>query len=449
MANAGVWNGQTKVRPGAYINFKAVRGANIANSDRGVVALPLALGWGDASVIEVSASEIADGTFTKKTACEIADPSVQPLIEAMKYASSALIYPLTSGGLKAKCIIGESTGALTCTAKYAGTKGNNLVVAINNTGIDGVFEVVTILGTSTKDRQTAKTIGELKANDFVEFSGSAKGKLSANAGTALTGGTDGAITAASMANFLGAIKTKKWNAVGIPLNGLDGNTINATIIPYINSLRDGGKKVVAVVNNYPSADNEGIISVDQGYRTENEEVGVDAFVGAVAGMCAGTPINQSNTYRVITGALEIINPKTDEEIEAGLMSGCFMLSYRQDEAVVVESDINTLVNVGTDKSDAFKKNRIIRTLDDIANTIRATFENNYIGKVNRNEAGKNAFKAAVIKYFTSLQNMEAIQNFTSEDVEVLDGESIDSIVCNVAVQPLDSMEKLYMTVSVD
>ena len=45
--------------------------------------------------------------------------------------------------------------------------------------------------------------------------------------------------------------------------------------------------------------------------------------------------------------------------------------------------------------------------------------------------------------------MEAIQNFTSEDVEVLDGDSIDSIVVNVAIQPLDSMEKLYMTVSVN
>ena len=107
------------------------------------------------------------------------------------------------------------------------------------------------------------------------------------------------------------------------------------------------------------------------------------------------------------------------------------------------------MNVGADKSDSFKKNRVVRTLDDVANTIRSTFENSFLGKVTRNEAGKNAFKAAIIKYFTQLQNMEAIQNFTSEDVEVLDGDSIDSIVVNVAIQPLDSMEKLYMTVSVN
>ena len=82
-------------------------------------------------------------------------------------------------------------------------------------------------------------------------------------------------------------------------------------------------------------------------------------------------------------------------------------------------------------------------------SIRSTFENSFIGKVTRNEAGKNALKSTIIKYFTELQNMEAIQNFTAEDIEVLDGEDIDSIVVNVSVQPLDSVEKLYMTVTVN
>lgn len=448
MANAGVWSGQTKNRPGAYINFKAVRNANVSASDRGVVALPLALGWGpEDKIVELTATEIADGTFTKKLGCTIDDPAVQPLIEAMKYASKALVYSLTAGGVKAAATIGTGDSAMKITALYSGTKGNNLTVAINQTAIKGKFEVVTLLGSATKDKQLAANIEELKANDFVAFEGT--GALKTNAGVKLTGGTDATLTAATMSNFLGAVKQKTWDAIGLPLFGLDGTAFNATVVTYIKALRDAGKKVVAIVNDYPSADTEGIISVDQGYRSETETVDVDAFVGAIAGMCAGTPINQSNTYRVITGAQEIINPKTDEEIEAGLLSGCFMLSYRQDGAVVVESDINTLVNVGSDKNNSFKKNRVVRTLDNIANTVRSTFENNFIGKVTRNAAGKNAFKAAIVKYFTQLQNMEAIQNFSSEDVEVLDGDNIDSIVVNVSVQPLDSMEKLYMTVTVN
>lgn len=448
MANAGVWNGQNKVRPGAYVNFKAVKAANVSASDRGVVAIPLALGWGPADkVVEVSAAEIADGTFTKKLAANIDDPAVKPLIEAMKYASKAIVYSLTTGGIAAKATIGTDPAIMTVTAVYAGLKGNDLTVAVEKSSLANMFDVITMLGTVIKDRQTVTKIEDLKANDFVTFEGTGVPKISA--GVALKGGTNSPITTNSLQGFLAAIKDKKWNAVGLPLNGVSGESFNATVAPYIKSLRDAGKKVVAVVNNYPSADCEGVVSVDQGYRTETETVEVDCFVGTVAGLCAGTAINQSNTYRVITGALEIINPKTDEEIEKGILSGQLMLSYRQDETVVIESDINTLVNLNSDQNAAFKKNRVVRTLDDIASTVRSTFENNFIGKVTRNAAGKTAFKAAIVKYLTSLQNMEAIQNFTSEDVEVLDGDTIDSIVVNVSIQTLDSMEKLYMTVTVN
>jgi Mu-like prophage tail sheath protein gpL len=448
MANAGVWNGQTKIRPGAYINFKAVRKANVSNADRGVVALPLALGWGPQNqVVEITAAEIADGTFTNKLGCTIDDPAVQPLIEAMKYASKALVYSLTAGGIEAKGTIGEDDNAMTITAKYTGTKGNDIMVSVNETATEDMYEVVTMLGAVTKDRQRIKNIEDLKSNDFVVFAGA--GAPTVSAGVKLSGGTDETITVASMSNFLAAIKSKNWNTVALPLHGLDGKAFNATVGPYIKALRDAGKKVQAVVNNYPGANTEGVISVDQGYRTEEENVEVDSFVGTVAGMTAGAAVNQSNTYRVITGALEIINPKTDEEIEEGILSGCFILSYKQDGAVVVESDINTLVNVGVDKNDSFKKNRVIRTLDDIAMSIRSTFENSFIGKVTRNAAGKNALKASIVKYFTELQNLGAIQNFTAEDVEVLDGENIDAVVVNVSVQPLDSMEKLYMTVTVN
>ena len=74
MANAGVWKRAEDTRRGAYINFKAVRKANVSNAERGIVALPLALGWGPKdAVVEVSAAEIADGTFTNKLGCTIDD----------------------------------------------------------------------------------------------------------------------------------------------------------------------------------------------------------------------------------------------------------------------------------------------------------------------------------------------------------------------------------------
>lgn len=443
MSNAGIWINQSKQRPGAYINFKANRKSNISSSERGVVALPLALGWGPSdTVIEISAAEVIDGTFTKKLACTIDNSVIQPLVEALKYAEKVLVYSLNSNGNKATA---ETDDGFIITAKYGGIRGNEITISVNEN--DDKYEVITMLRNIVQDRQTVATIEELQDNDFVSFKGT--GELEANIGINLTGGTNDVINAQSYTGFFSVIKQKSFNVLGVPLYGVSGNSLNPTVVSFVKSLRDAGKKIQAVLNDYPGADYEGIISVDQGYITNTERVDVDAFIGTVAGMTAGAMINQSNTYRLISDAISIINPKTDEEIEKGLSQGLFMLSYRKDGNVVVESDINTLVNYKSDKNEYFRKNRVVRTLDDISTSIQTMFENNFIGKVTRNEAGKNAFKSVVIKYLTELQSMEAIQNFTNEDVEVVDGESIDSILVNLSIQPLDSMEKLYMTVTVN
>ena len=48
-----------------------------------------------------------------------------------------------------------------------------------------------------------------------------------------------------------------------------------------------------------------------------------------------------------------------------------------------------------------------------------------------------------------LQNIAAIQNFdSSTDIQIYAGEAIDAVVADLAIQPVDSMEKLYMTVMV-
>ena len=49
----------------------------------------------------------------------------------------------------------------------------------------------------------------------------------------------------------------------------------------------------------------------------------------------------------------------------------------------------------------------------------------------------------------TLQGIGAIQNFDSTtDITVYAGNAIDAVVVDLAVQPVDSMEKLYMTVNV-
>ena len=117
-------------------------------------------------------------------------------------------------------------------------------------------------------------------------------------------------------------------------------------------------------------------------------------------------------------------------------------------SVVIEQDINSLTTFNTEKSQAFSKNRVLRCLDDIANNSKKAFEDKFIGQINNDQDGRELFKADRINYFNGLQGAGAITNFSAEDIEISSGNEKESIVMNVQVQPVDAMEKLYMTVEV-
>lgn len=438
----GTWLTQSKIRPGAYINFKGVAAPLASLGARGIVTMPIPMSWGG-EVTEVLSTDLIDGKSLAKIGYTAFDEESQIIREALKNAYKAIIYRLDTGGTKAVATLNP----LNVTAKYAGVVGNEISVSITANGAK--FDVITIFRGVEKDRQTVPSIADLEDNEWVVFSGD--GNLVENAGVALAAGTNGTISDATYAEYLNIIKSYNWNTMAIPQ---DAATVNASIIAFIKSQRDEfGRKVQAVLYD-AEADYEGIISVSQGYETVNETVSPTTFVAYVAGLTAGANANESNTYHMIPGATSIVYPSGvtpygNEEVIEALKSGKFILSTRQDGAVVVEQDINTLHSFTADKGYTFSKNRVIRTLDEINNTTALIFERSYIGKVNNDSDGRNIFKADIISYMNNLQNISAIQNFdAASDIQIYAGESIDAVVVDLAIQPVDSMEKLYMTVMV-
>ena len=434
----GTWASQNKVRPGAYINFKGVSEASSAAGTKGIVTMPLPMSWG-AQVTELLSTELQSGASLSKIGYVVNDDEAQLYREALKNCYKAIIYRVDSGGTKAT----KTFGNLTATAKYEGVVGNRISVAVLENGTK--FDVVTYVDGVQKDKQYALALAsDVVDNDWADFSGTLA--LSAQAGALLAGGLDGTVSNSNYTAYLTAIKTYQWDTMCIPA---DNDTVAAEVVAAITELRDTyGKKVRAVVYDY-IVDYEGIIVTDQGYKTAYETVSATAFVAYVAGLCAGSGIATSNTYHVIPGATEIVNPKTDAEIETALAAGKMVLSSRQDGAIVIEQDINTLHTFTVDKPYAFSKNRVIRTLDEINNRIALLFATSFIGKVSNTADGRNVFKAGIISCLNTVQAQGAIIDFDSTaDISVAAGEAIDSVIVNVAITPVDSIEKVYMTVYV-
>ncbi|MDF2907474.1 MAG: phage tail sheath protein [Herbinix sp.] len=247
---------------------------------------------------------------------------------------------------------------------------------------------------------------------------------------------------------LEALQTLDFNAVAYPYTGSTYTTNQGTIKTWIDAMRnDEGKNIQAVLAG-SAGDFEGVINVTKGVKlADGTALTVAQCTAWVAGITAGANINQSNTGRKYEGAIDVVPRMTKLEMETAIAAGEFIFKVDTAQNVTVVYDINSLTTVTTDKGPVFKKNRVIRTIDGINNDIAEIYESNYIGKVNNNEDGRSLLRATLIEYFNQLQSMGAIQNFVPDDVTVEAGTASDAVVITCRIQPVDSIEKIYITVN--
>jgi hypothetical protein len=434
----GTWVSQNKVRPGVYINTVNEVNTGVSIGDRGIVSLPLALSWGPAKQV-VSVDAGAD-TFDT-LGYPITAPQLLLVREALKRAKTLLLYRLNAGTAATATV-----GPLTVTARYGGVRGNDIAVVIQ-TNVDDPdkSDVKTLVAGVEVDSQTVTAADDLNANAWVEFSGT--GALTTTAGTPLTGGSDGSVTAQDYLDYLAAIEVYDFNTVGLTVTD---DITKQVFTSFAKRLReDEGKKIQVVVENYPAADYEGVISVKNGVVLDDGTTLTAAqAVAWVAGATAAAAANQSLTYDAYDGAVDVAPKYTNSQITAALQAGEFLFTANNGRAIV-EQDINTLHTFTPEKGKQFAKNRVLRVLDGLANDYMRVFSQSYIGKVGNNADGRNLFKGEIINLTTQYQNLGAIQNFDSQaDLEVLPGADPDAVVVNQWVQPVDSIEKIYMTITV-
>ena len=87
-------------------------------------------------------------------------------------------------------------------------------------------------------------------------------------------------------------------------------------------------------------------------------------------------------------------------------------------------------------------------LDQTGNDIAVLFNTKYLGRVQNNNGGRISFWNDIVTYNRKLEELMAIENFDSRDVEVMAGEDKTSVVISNKITPATAMEKLYMTVIV-
>ncbi|MCI9015974.1 MAG: phage tail protein [Clostridia bacterium] len=425
----GTFISQNKKLPGTYINFASAQSTSSSMGERGIAAMAIEMDWGkDGEIIEVTSENFTKNSL-KIFGYDYANKKLKALRDLFKNIKKAYFYRLNSGN--------KATNDL-ATAKCSGTKGNDLrIVIAKNVDDETKYDVSTYLGTKEVDIQTIKEVSELVDNDYVTFT---METIEVTAGKVLTGGTNGDASGEAHQKFLDKLESYQVNAVGCIAK--DESTSNL-YVQYVKRLREeqGIKFQVVLCNN--AANYEGVVNVKN--TTEEDE---SALVYWVTGVIAGCEINKSNTNKTYDGEYTINTNYTQAQLETSIDNGEFVLHKVGDEIRVLV-DINSLVDTTNEKGEEFKSNQTIRVLDQIASDVASVFNSKYLGKIANNEAGRTSLWSDIVTLFKDYQTLQAIEDFEDSDVSVQIGNDKKSVSIDTAVQVINAMEKLYMTVVVE
>ena len=143
----------------------------------------------------------------------------------------------------------------------------------------------------------------------------------------------------------------------------------------------------------------------------------------------------------------MITKETQKELEQAIKAGKFMF-HNVDDEVRVLTDINTFVSFKEDKNEDFQSNQTIRVLDQDAIETALLFNNKYLGKVLNDQSGRISFWNDLVSLSNEFATLGAIEDFDSANITVERGAGKKTVIATKLLKPVNCMEQLYTTVTV-
>lgn len=220
------------------------------------------------------------------------------------------------------------------------------------------------------------------------------------------------------------LKSKRFNYLTIP-KIVEGQA--EAIVSWIKNCRNNDKKTFKAVLPNVAADYEGVIN----FSTDKVKVGSKVYSTAeycprIAGILAGLSLSRSATYLVLSEVEAIEeNENPNDAVDEGKL-----ILISDGEKIKIARGVNSLVTLTDDKSEDFKKIKIVEAMDLVKDDIRETFEDSYVGQVINDYDNKSLFLAAINSYFKEL-----------EGDNILDSNSENKADINVSAQKKYLIEK--------
>lgn len=244
----------------------------------------------------------------------------------------------------------------------------------------------------------------------------------------------------------------------------------AAIAAWVKGRRSNDNAVCKAVLPNTAVDTEAVVNfASGGIKVGGETFTAGQYCSRIAGLLAGTPMTISCTYAPLPEA-EDVDRLTKEEMDTAVDTGKLIL-FHDGEKVKVARGVNSLQTVTADKGSAWKKIKLVETMDMIQSDIRQTVQDTYIGKYPNSYDGKCLLITAIKGYLTGLEQSGILQAEASSvgidmaaqeaylqsigvdtsalsEQEIKEANTADKVFLAAAVKLLDAIEDIDLTITI-
>ncbi len=469
-------------RPGLYLNFQAEATALITGGLTGVVALAGIALWGPDEVVQAIENETElDNLYTKvETSVDIPFMVTQILKGGAK---TVLVYRLEgTGALKSTLEINDTVAAnvLTVDGKYNGVRGNAFTITISVNAINAARKDVVLKegsvvlatwvttidnGSSGMVQALVDQINNDTANNWITATFVAVGNetLADISAVSMATGADGAAPiAADYTAMEDAFEVENFSV--FVCDTQDAGILATMKTWIITTLRGAGKKVMwvagaALADTVATAqsdaegyNHEGIIYVYPGFKYNNLAGVASTANGSkaaarIAGMIAGRGLDESLTFAQISDINDVEIRLSNADIKLLLASGVLVPMF-DGAKYKIERGLNTLTVLGSTQNAQFKKIQVMRILDGVENALTVSASDYIIGKFLNNIAGQRAMLGLISDFVHGLARRGILAEDYTVELDDQYSSTGDQMYVKIGIRPIDSIEYIYVTVTV-
>jgi hypothetical protein len=489
--------------PGAYFNFQNQQVSTVAASPGSAVAIPFTHDWGPLEeVVRVSSfaefQDIFGSSDDTNGYRAVKQAFIGEGLAGRGGAGEVVCYRFgTSSAAKAAKTLNNTSAAaaITLTAVYEGTRGNDLRVTTQNYAGDSAYnELILLDGTTELERyRYADTdITDLAAqindnSDWVTAGSVTSGTaLAAVSASAFTSGNDGAagsyggVTSGEWTTALDAVEVHDFAvfvAYALPSSDGTGQGILTSVATWTDDQNDAGNRFFTVVGGSagesastaatrsgtycasPNILNVGIGTVTDstlGTGGTEQTLATNELAARVGGILAARGEYQSLTHARFAG-VELTVGATTDELETAFDEGVVALARdsHAEAPVHVKTGLTTWTQTEADADTTkpyliYRQPKYVRTIHGIETDLTQWAEENIIGIRQVNNQTREAVIAEVKARLLEREKLGSIQSgwTVGIDQNPPPTDTDEFVALTISASFARALEQVYFTVSV-